>query len=295
MFELFEVLKKTWNHPFNKNEPILGIWRFVIWQINNLLNPHPIVYQLTANSKLIIQKGMKGATGNLYNGLLEFNDMLFVLHCLRPEDHFIDLGANIGVYTVLASAEIGAATLSIEPVPGVFASLELNVAINKIGSKVSLLNIAVGEKEEILSFTSEQDTVNHVATQEELKTDAVIEVKVMTLDSIIVNIPTVIKIDVEGYETNVLKGAEKTIGNPALKAVIIELNGSGSRYGFDETAIHNQFLQNGFQPYQYDPINRNLILLHAPHEHNTIYIRDVDFVRNRVSTARKIKVQNQVF
>jgi len=295
MFELFEVLKKTWNHPFNKNEPILGIGRFVRWQINNLLNPHPIVYQLTSNSKLIIQKGMKGATGNLYNGLLEFSDMLFVLHCLRPEDHFVDLGANIGVYTALASAEIGAATLSIEPVPGVFASLELNVAINKIDSKVTLLNIAVGEKEGTLKFTSELDTVNHVATQEEIKTDAVIEVKVLTLDSIIVDIPTIIKIDVEGYETNVLKGAEKTIGNPALKAVIIELNGSGNRYGFDETAIHNQFLQNGFQPYQYDPFSRNLILLQAPHDHNTIYIRDVEFVRNRVSTARKIKVQNQVF
>jgi hypothetical protein len=43
------------------------------------------------------------------------------------------------------------------------------------------------------------------------------------------------------------------------------------------------------------PFNKNLMLLQAPHEHNTIYIRDVDFVRNRVSTAGKIKVQNQVF
>ena len=126
MFELFEVLKKTWNHPFNKNEPILGIWRFVRWQINNLLNPNPIVYQLTGNSKLIVQKGMKGATGNIYTGLLEFSDMLFVLHCLRQEDHFVDIGANIGVYTVLASAEIGATTLSIEPVPNVFATSRLH-------------------------------------------------------------------------------------------------------------------------------------------------------------------------
>jgi hypothetical protein len=43
------------------------------------------------------------------------------------------------------------------------------------------------------------------------------------------------------------------------------------------------------------PFNKNLMLLQAPHEHNTIYIRDVDFVKNRVSTARKIKVQDQVF
>jgi FkbM family methyltransferase len=248
---------------------------------------------LTGNSKLIVQKGMKGATGNLYNGLLEFSDMLFVLHCLRPEDHFVDIGANIGVYTVLASAEIGAATLSIEPVPEVFATLELNIAINKIGSKVRSLNMAIGAEEGKLTFTSSLDTVNHVATEEEIAAGNVIEVKVVQLDSIIENIPTIIKIDVEGYETNVIKGAEKTLENPLLKAIIIELNGSGLRYGFDETAIHHQFLQKGFQPYQYDPFERNLILLNAPHEHNTIYIRDVDFVKNRLQGAKKIKVQDQ--
>jgi len=43
------------------------------------------------------------------------------------------------------------------------------------------------------------------------------------------------------------------------------------------------------------PFNKNLMLLQAPHEHNTIYIRDVEFVKNRVSTSRKLKVQNQVF
>lgn len=295
MFELFEVLKKTWNHPFNKNEPIIGIWRFFKWQINNLLNKSPIIHPLTSNSKLIVQKGTKGATGNIYNGLLEFGDMLFVLHCLREEDHFVDIGANTGVYTVLASAEIGANTLSIEPVPDVFATLELNIAINKISSKVKLLNMAIGEEDGILTFTSSLDTINHVATQDEITLGNVIQVNVVRLDSIIENIPTIIKIDVEGYETNVIKGAEKTIGNPELKAVIIELNGSGSRYGFDETAIHNQFLQKGFQPYQYDPFSRKLILLQAPHEHNTIYIRDFDFVKNRLQSAKKIKVQEQYF
>jgi FkbM family methyltransferase len=295
MIELFEVLHKTWSHPFNKKKPILGLWRFIRWQVNNILNPNPIIHQLTGNSKLIVQKGMKGATGNLYNGLLEFSDMLFVLHCLRPEDHFVDIGANIGVYTVLASAEIGAATLSIEPVPEVFATLELNIAINKIGSKVRSLNMAIGAEEGKLTFTSSLDTVNHVATAEEIAAGNVIEVKVIQLDSIIENIPTIIKIDVEGYETNVIKGAEKTLENPLLKAIIIELNGSGLRYGFDETAIHHQFLQKGFQPYQYDPFERNLILLNAPHEHNTIYIRDVDFIKKRLQGAKKIKVQDQYF
>ena len=41
--------------------------------------------------------------------------------------------------------------------------------------------------------------------------------------------PSLIKIDVEGYENEVINGAEKTLENQSLKAIIIELNGSGSR------------------------------------------------------------------
>ena len=45
--------------------------------------------------------GMTGATGNVYCGLHEFEDMALVLHALRPRDLFVDVGANVGSYTVL--------------------------------------------------------------------------------------------------------------------------------------------------------------------------------------------------
>jgi FkbM family methyltransferase len=290
---LFYLLKTISRHPFNKRKPYLGICRFFKWQISNLFNKNPIIYPLTSNSKIVIKKGMHGATGNIYNGLLEYNDMLFVMHLLRADDYFIDIGANVGVYTVLASAEIGAYTLSIEPVPSTFAFLEMNVDINKIRNKVSLMNIAIGEKEEVLSFTSNFDAMNHVATNSEINNENILNVNVYTLDSIVENIPVVIKIDVEGYEYNVLKGAQKILNNSLLKAIIIELNGSGKKYGFDDIDIHNQFLNMGFQPYHYDPIGRNLTLLKRQNEYNTIYIRDLDFVKERLVNSRKIKVYEQ--
>ena len=63
---------------------------------------------------------MTGATGNIYTGLHEFEDMMFLLHLLRPGDIFVDAGANIGSYTVLASAVVGAKSISFEPVPPLF-------------------------------------------------------------------------------------------------------------------------------------------------------------------------------
>lgn len=46
---------------------------------------------------------MRGATGNVYVGLHEFESMGFVLHVLRSSSAFIDVGANVGAYTVLAA------------------------------------------------------------------------------------------------------------------------------------------------------------------------------------------------
>jgi hypothetical protein len=87
---------------------------------------------------------MTGATGNIYSGLHEFEDMGFLLHFLRPDDLFVDIGANIGSYTILASAAIGAATIAFEPVPDTHEWLRLNVAINNVDNKVERRREALG-------------------------------------------------------------------------------------------------------------------------------------------------------
>ena len=50
---------------------------------------------------------MIGATGNLFCGLHEIEDMGFVLHFLRSDDIFLDVGVNVGTYTVLAAGVAG--------------------------------------------------------------------------------------------------------------------------------------------------------------------------------------------
>jgi FkbM family methyltransferase len=231
---------------------------------------------------------MTGATGNLYCGLHDFCDMGFLLHFLRADDVFIDVGANVGSYTILASAEIGARTISIEPVPSTFAFLKKNVLLNNVDRLVEALNIGLAGKSGSIKFTRSLDTVNHVATSGE--TD-VIEVHIATLDKIAKGItPCLIKIDVEGYEYEVLRGAYRTLAESSLQGIIIELNGSGKRYGFDDDDVHQQLMHNDFSPFNYDPLTRVLSPINTFGSHNTIYIRDIDFVSQRVRGARKIKV-----
>ncbi|MDR1182284.1 MAG: FkbM family methyltransferase [Bacteroidales bacterium] len=269
-----------------------SILRFFKWQINTRLNPYPVIYPFTEKSKLIIQKGMTGATGNLYCGLHEYCDMSFLLHFLRKEDTFADIGANIGSYTILASAHVGAKTFSFEPVPSTFSHLMDNIVINRLKNNVVALNIALGSSKGTIAFTSSLDTTNHVANENE---DDIISVPVETLDDVLENqqCPSLLKIDVEGFETEVFIGGGKTLKNKKLKAIIVELNGSGSRYGYDDKDIHNTLLGVGFLPYKYDPKTR--ILTEIPYFEstgNTIYLRDKQFVINRITNAQTFDINN---
>src|SRR5215212_3903441 len=124
---LLKTLQYIVNHPLNRSNKLAAIKRYFNWQVSSRLNPHPVIYPFVEGSSLVVQKSMTGATGNVYCGLHEFNDMGFLLHFLRPGDLFFDIGANIGSYTILASAVVGASTVSFEPVPSTFRNLQKNV------------------------------------------------------------------------------------------------------------------------------------------------------------------------
>ena len=286
---LFSLLKFITTHPLNRKNKIRAVSRFAKWQINTRLNPYPVIYSYTDKTKLIIQRSMTGATGNLYCGLHEFTDMSFVLHFLRKDDLFVDIGANIGSYTVLAGGHVGARVVSVEPLPQTFEHLKSNIAINRISDNVMAYNFALGNEKGQISFTTTLDTMNHVATGSDTNT---ISVPVETLDSILEQEkePVLLKIDVEGFETDVLNGASLTLRKNNLKAIIIELNGSGSRYGYDEAHLHERLLAGGYHPFQYNPFKRELTAIDKFGTHNTIYIKDADFVQDRVRRADKLKI-----
>ena len=291
---LLSILKYIVSHPLIRKNKTGGILRFIKWQLTFRFSPYPILYPFTKKSTLVINKGMTGATGNLYCGLHEFADMGFLLHFLRPDDLFVDIGANVGSYTVLASAHVGAKSISFEPVPRTFSYLIRNIAVNGINVQVQVYNMALGAKKGTIAFTSDLDTANHVAIAGD---QATIEVSVDTLDAFLAEEERtiLIKIDVEGFETEVMNGADNTLLNKSLQAIIIELNGTGERYGYSENAIQRKLEQAGFTCYAYDPFNRELTKSIGPGAHNSIYIRDVDRVKERLAGADFVEILNERF
>lgn len=283
------------SHPLGRKHPVKSLLRFTLWQLQCMLFPSKLLIKnFLPPVKYYAYKGLTGITGNIYTGLHEFDDMAFLLHFLTPKDYFIDIGANVGSYTLLASGICGAKSTAIEPIQSTFELLNKNILLNNLQDKVILHNAGAGATPGTLVFTTDQDTTNHVLIDHEQLQSNIIHVPVLTVDSLTIsNIPSLIKIDVEGYETEVLKGMAITIRNPALKAIIIELNGSGERYGFNDMQIHELLLTNDFKSYSYNPFKRLLTEIDGFGGTNTIYCRNLEFISSRIKNAKAIKLMGE--
>jgi FkbM family methyltransferase len=294
---LLHIIRLITDHPLNREHKLSSIIRFAKWQVGSRLVPGAIVYDWINGSRFLVRTGEKGLTVNIYTGLYEFPDMGFLLHFLRAEDLFVDIGANVGSYSILACSAVGARGVAFEPVPSTYKRLVENIRLNHLDERVKCINKGVGAQQGTITFTSDSDTTNHVLAPGEQSSNKV-TVDVTSLDTVLQGeCPSLIKIDVEGFETPVLDGAQETLENTTLDAVIMELNGSGSRYGFEETKILDMMINKGFRTYSYNPFTRTLINLEGKNLNsgNTLFIRDKSLVEERLRLAPKVSVYGRQF
>lgn len=292
---LAHTIRFVTHHPLTEKHKVSALLRFARWQVLSRLRPNGVVYSWVNGTKFRARRGQTGITGNIYTGLHEFADMAFLLHYLRPEDTFVDIGANVGSYTLLAAGSVGASAVAFEPSPSTFRHLQENVRLNRMEDRVRCLNVGVGEIVGKMRFTNGGDAIAHVVADGEQA--QAVEVQIHTLDSALQGKkPRLMKIDVEGYETPVILGATNTLSGTDPMAVIMELNGMGARYGFDESQILRRMHDFGFQPYTYKPFSRTIVPLDGKDSKkgNTIFMRGSPDAIWRVHTARRYSVLGTV-
>ena len=284
---LFNTLRFIYLHPLNRGARFSALWRFIRWQFGSRLLPGKVLVDWVDDSRLLVGRGEAGLTGNVYCGLHDYAEMLYLLHVLRPSDVFIDVGANAGSYTVLAAAVVGARVHSFEPAPSAFARLMDNVRINGIEDLVSAHNLGVADRQSELLFSTAGDCENHIVDPDEMRDDTIVVPVCRLDDELVVKSPAVMKVDVEGFESFVLQGAQELLANASLHSVIMEMNGSGRRYGIEDHQLDSMMRAHDFLPGFYDPQSRRLEIIvdMDGFSGNAIFFRNPEVIERRLRNA----------
>ena len=205
-------------------------------------------------------------------------DMLqFLRSYLQPSDHFLDIGANTGLHTLLASTRIdpaaGGQIICIEPDPRNVQRLRHTLGLNHLdhvtvhpvaaaaqAGKVSLTGSDVFTRiaNPVAGFTNLVAGVCDPGTPESTKkTTCDHAVDAIPLDDLLGDLTrpiAVCKIDVEGAEWEVLKGAQRLIASGRLPLLILELRGHLQAFGQNETDFITWLQAQGYRlaRYQHD-------------------------------------------
>jgi len=266
----YKMLKK---HPLTKASPVKGLFRYLMFNITQTVSKRPRVFNWINGLKFYAEKGDAGLVGNIYYKLMDYEDSMFLIDHLKAEDVFVDVGANLGHYTMLASGVCKSKSIAIEPIENTIIKLKENIKLNKLEEAVTILNYGVGHKNETLNFTTNKTVMNSVSLVENENT---IKIEVKTLNELLKNEnPTFIKIDVEGYEYNVLKGASEVLNNNSLKYLLVEFNDSGSKFNLKDEDVFNIIKSYGFLPIRYNVNEKKISIIESynTNKFNTLFIR----------------------
>ncbi len=168
--------------------PLGGIYRHLLWQYRRIFRQFPVTLAM---------------------GEYDYNNMrFFCLLLSRSPGTFLDIGANIGSYTLVVSELSEAVVISIEPHPVTFGWLKENVRLN-CRKNVTCLNFAVSDQNGHIRFTNGLDpSINRVVLKEGESNPATLSIESRRADALCQEFrisPDFVKIDVEGHELAVLQ------------------------------------------------------------------------------------------
>ena len=198
------------------------------------------------------------------------------LESFQRGETVVDIGANIGMYTIYAAAFAGCRVFAFEPESLNYAELNKNIFVNQLNDRVSAFCLALTDQAKVdylnlgafgVSYSHHDFSENTWSEdmnwgQKLTKKDARLRQGCVssTLDTLVesgvVPVPNHIKIDVDGLEHQVIAGCRRTLSDPNVKTVLVEIDfrsphadstidfmtSTGWKYSMDQLRTNRSFI-----------------------------------------------------
>jgi FkbM family methyltransferase len=236
-----QIFLEIWRHPGNRGRRGRALARAVLFEVSKRLGGRSWTIALPAGGRLLVPAWSGSGTKFLRaSGRADWDELLFCERYLRPGDRCVDAGANIGAYTIVLGSLVGStgAVHAFEPVPRLAEILRRNVGLNRLE--------CVRVHAEALSDDAGQVSIVDRDTASAVVASGGMSVPARRLDELaelrMVDV-ALMKLDVEGHEAPVLRGARDLLERRAIAVVLFEV-GSGAEAN---RATYRELSQAGFR------------------------------------------------
>jgi len=233
-------------HPSNRGSQLSRWWAVLRFELS-AIGGRSVDLRFAERSVVSVRKQGDSSSRVVFARLPDWPEMEFWRRLLRPGDLFVDVGANVGLYSMIA-AECGAEVIAFEPAADMAAACERNLARNRV--KGTVVRAAVADR------SGRTNLAGPDPNRRRLVLDAIGDdadtVDVVRLDDALASrAPTGIKVDVEGFERLVVQGGIGTLASPGLRAVQLEWNDlSVSALGEDREPLAQELFAVGLRLFQ---------------------------------------------
>jgi FkbM family methyltransferase len=188
--------------------------------------------------RMLVSSDGAGAGGERYMalGTYEAQELDYVVNRLPTGGCFVDVGAHIGYFTLAAAKKVGPSgrVIAIEPTPSSAAVLRRNVAMNGFEGRVSIIEAAASAASGSGTLVQSASTPMWNTLEPDTLEDTVegISVRTVAIDDVLSSERwppvQILKLDVEGHERSVLKGAAETLSRYPELEIIFEASGTSA-------------------------------------------------------------------
>jgi FkbM family methyltransferase len=273
-----DTARRIWTHPENRGVRLRRLAGWVGWQCWQRVARRPWTIRFHGGLRLICHPHDTISSMALYCGLYDAEEMRFLLAWLRPGDTFLDVGANVAPYSLLSTLVPDVRAVAFEPGSLAQGRARANIELNEVADRVELVGRAVADHDGPVRLTADRWATNTLV--DDAYDGPVEDVDAVSLDGFDADRDlervTLVKVDVEGHEMGVLRGAAGLLGRQR-PALIVELN--------DVAALRRWAGERGYTPVSYDPAGGTLERRAWPAVRggNVVLVPDLDAAHERLA------------
>lgn len=236
---------KVWTHPANRGRRLQRLAAATRFQVAARISRKPVTIRIGERSRLYASLDNGPSILAAYAPQPDYAEWNTWRRALHPGSLFVDVGANVGIYSVLAH-EVGATVIAVEPHPTNLTRLRRNLQLN--GATAEVWEVALADTPGTLHFSESLDAQNHITTC------GGIDVRGATYDEMIGDRPVAgIKIDVEGAERLVLAGAATALSEGRIGLLQLEWNQTArENFGESRELVADVLASHGYLLYRPD-------------------------------------------